>query len=752
VSDVGPQLVYSARERDAGCVPVARSLARRLADRGRPADGGWILACVVAPELWRPSALDNPARVLAMDAAELLAGGGEVLAAAEVYLAAGDRGRAQRLLERHGDPTAMRRLKDTDEPRLMLGQGGLTGKGSVTTLHAIRRRALAALTEVDDLVGEDQLLSLLELLGLDLPAARLAEQQKDFARAGKAWERAGKPIESARAWYRAGDTEQALATLVKVEIDHPEYRAACVLAIRLAARLERLDYALDHLVGSFVEQSPVNKAEQDAMAQLARLYFDNGHLGPADELRRMLRGEGRAGSERFDAAELPGLPTLPPIDSVSELEVEVEDTDDDEDEEDLLHLDPEAWGAVADDGSPSGSVGRREPQDSGERGVPPAEERSRRSAADAGQGASGEVAAGDDSRGGDGEGEDGEREDGEGEDGEGEDGEHDSLETWTDDLVPPVSLERDTSDVADARPSMPPAGRATPATVGGRRSSKEGESDSLVGMVVGGRYAVEALIGKGGTGVVYRAEDLELGEPVALKFLSGLTPDKASLARFRRELRLARRLTHHNIVRLFDLGEDRGSYFISMELLDGIVLRQAPRDRLPIEQKVAVIAQAAAGLAYAHSRAVVHRDVKPDNLFLTRDGVVKVMDFGLARAAGGHHVTITGLIAGTPTYMAPEQAKEFSAAGAASDQYSLAVVAYELLAGRPPFIHKEVLPLLRLHAETAPSPPSRYAPHLPRSIDGVICRALAKDPHARFPDIRALGRALCEAAGVRPAS
>ncbi|RME20936.1 MAG: hypothetical protein D6798_19260, partial [Deltaproteobacteria bacterium] len=272
MSDVGPQLVYSARERDAGCVPVARTLARRLVAQGRPADGGWILACVVAPELWRPAALETSARVLALDAAELLAGGGEVLAAAELYLAAGDRGRARRLVERLGNPTAMRRLNEAEEPRLMLSQGGLTGEGAVTTLRAIRTRALEALTETDDLVAEEQLLTLLELLGLDTPAARLAERQQEFARAARAWERAGEPIKAARAAYRGGDTERVLEILVKVEPDHPEYRAACVLAIRLAARLEWLDYALDHLVGDFIEQPPRNDAEREAFALLARLY------------------------------------------------------------------------------------------------------------------------------------------------------------------------------------------------------------------------------------------------------------------------------------------------------------------------------------------------------------------------------------------------------------------------------------------------------------------------------------------------
>ena len=148
----------------------------------------------------------------------------------------------------------------------------------------------------------------------------------------------------------------------------------------------------------------------------------------------------------------------------------------------------------------------------------------------------------------------------------------------------------------------------------------------------------------------------------------------------------------------------------------------------------------------------MHRDIKPENLFVTRQGRLKVMDFGLARTDEASTVTVAGMLAGTPAYMSPEQIRSLADAGPAGDQYALGVVAFELLAGRPPFVHGELLPLLRMHAEAPPPSVRAFQPGAPSALDAVLHRGLAKRPEDRFPDCCSLARALAEAAGVPPSS
>ncbi|MBU0665681.1 MAG: serine/threonine protein kinase, partial [Proteobacteria bacterium] len=301
-----------------------------------------------------------------------------------------------------------------------------------------------------------------------------------------------------------------------------------------------------------------------------------------------------------------------------------------------------------------------------------------------------------------------------------------------------------------APPSEPPRRAARPS--GGSQPTldfDDGEGPGAEvqpvgpGVLVAGRYRVEKMLGQGGMGAVYRAFDLELSEPVALKVLTGASHSEASLARFRQELKLSRRLSHRNIVRVHDIGLHAGQYFISMELLQGADLRRHLEARaLPRGIGIDLMVQATEGLQAAHDLGVVHRDIKPENLFVTLETVVKVMDFGIARAVQAPGMTMAGVMGGTACYMSPEQASDFSSANPASDQYSLAVVVYELLVGRPPFEHPALLPLLHMHATEPPPPLRDEDPSIPEAVEAAVLRALAKLPCERFESCAAFGEAL----------
>ena len=276
-----------------------------------------------------------------------------------------------------------------------------------------------------------------------------------------------------------------------------------------------------------------------------------------------------------------------------------------------------------------------------------------------------------------------------------------------------------------------------------------------------GRYRVEQRIGRGGMGEVWSAYDGTLRRRVALKVMR-LDADDVALARFEREVHATTDLTHPNTVRVLDFGttEDGLTYY-AMELLEGETLsRLIEREgALPAARAVHFGLQAARALAEAHLRGIVHRDVKPENLFVTRAGdegdFLKVLDFGIARrdqASGGESLTATGLVAGTPQYIAPEVI-EGREASAAADVYALGMVLYQLLTGRFPYDATDGPALFLAHLTHDPSPPSRYA-EVPDDVERVVMQCLAKRPEARFADAGVLLDALasCELAGKwRPA-
>jgi eukaryotic-like serine/threonine-protein kinase len=271
--------------------------------------------------------------------------------------------------------------------------------------------------------------------------------------------------------------------------------------------------------------------------------------------------------------------------------------------------------------------------------------------------------------------------------------------------------------------------------------------------VYSGRYEVTHLVARGGMAQVYRAVDLQLDRPVALKVLfPELSVDRTFVERFRREAQAAANLSHPNIVPVFDWGQDDGAYFIVMEYVDGRPLSAVLRDPepLPPNQIAAVGAGVAAALSYAHRHGVIHRDVKPGNVLLTPDGDVKVTDFGIARAVNTEEsLTQTGAVMGTAAYFSPEQA-EGKGVDARSDIYSLGVVLYEMAAGRPPFTGDSPVAVASKHVRDVPALPREVNPAVPLALEAVVMKAMAKNPDDRYANAEELRADLLRFADGRP--
>jgi eukaryotic-like serine/threonine-protein kinase len=260
---------------------------------------------------------------------------------------------------------------------------------------------------------------------------------------------------------------------------------------------------------------------------------------------------------------------------------------------------------------------------------------------------------------------------------------------------------------------------------------------------IGGRYRIERPLGHGGMATVYLGRDTELERPVAIKVLAeNLAGEDEFRRRFVREAKLAARLSDPNVVGIYDAGEDDGRLYIVMEHVDGETLADllARRRRLPPDEARELAAQAASGLAHAHEAGLVHRDVKPQNLILRRDGTVKIADFGIARAAETT-ITQTGTVLGTAAYLAPEQALGEKVTPAA-DVYSLGAVLYELLTGRPPFEFESLADLAAQQARMEITPVRELAADVPPELEDIVMRCLARNPAYRPASAGELARVL----------
>jgi eukaryotic-like serine/threonine-protein kinase len=265
---------------------------------------------------------------------------------------------------------------------------------------------------------------------------------------------------------------------------------------------------------------------------------------------------------------------------------------------------------------------------------------------------------------------------------------------------------------------------------------------SLVGQVFSNRYRIEREIAHGGMAEVYLARDESLDRLVALKALfPEYAREPSFVERFRREAQAAANLNHPNIVAIYDWGQESGTYFIVMEYVEGRSLRDLIRSEGALDpgQAADITAEIASALAFAHRSGVVHRDVKPGNVLLTRSGTVKVTDFGIARAGTSDGLTQTGSVMGTATYFSPEQAQGLAVDGR-SDVYSVGVVLYELVCGVAPFIAESPVSVAYKHVREEPIPPSQRTAGIPPALEQIIMTALAKDPERRYQsadDLRA---------------
>src|SRR3954469_5954509 len=253
-----------------------------------------------------------------------------------------------------------------------------------------------------------------------------------------------------------------------------------------------------------------------------------------------------------------------------------------------------------------------------------------------------------------------------------------------------------------------------------------------------GRYKIVRELGRGAMGVVYHAIDPHIGRPVAIKTiqLGALRkPEEQERLRERlfREARSDGILSHPGIVTIYDVDQQADLAYIAMEYVDGATLEQvlSGSATLPSERMFSILGQTAVALDYAHSKGIVHRDIKPANIMVTADGTSKITDFGIAKIAASEHLTMTGSIVGTPHYMSPEQVQGQAVDGR-SDQFSLAVIAYEMLTGEKPYTGEHLTTVVYKIVAEEPAPPHRLNPTLGGAIELVMQKAMAKKPDARF--------------------
>lgn len=272
------------------------------------------------------------------------------------------------------------------------------------------------------------------------------------------------------------------------------------------------------------------------------------------------------------------------------------------------------------------------------------------------------------------------------------------------------------------------------------------QHDPLLGVVLDGRYRVDALIATGGMSSVYRGLDLRLDRPVALKVMdSRYARDEHFLTRFQREARAVARLKDPGLVSVYDQGIDGQHPFLVMELIEGGTLRELLRERgpMPPHAVAAVLGPVLSGLAVAHHAGLVHRDVKPENVLISDDGEVKIADFGLVRAVAEAKITSTSVILGTAAYLSPEQVGTGDA-GPRSDVYAVGILAYELLTGVTPFTGDNPLTVAYQRMDNDVPAPSTAIAGVPSEFDELVMRATARDPNVRYADAQDMGTELDE--------
>lgn len=282
-----------------------------------------------------------------------------------------------------------------------------------------------------------------------------------------------------------------------------------------------------------------------------------------------------------------------------------------------------------------------------------------------------------------------------------------------------------------------PGGAADPALTTTMGYASGNLSD---GVLFANRYLVIEELGKGGMGSVYRVLDIKVDEEVALKFLNqDVAADHSAIERFRSELRITRKIAHHNVCRVFDLGEEGKSFFITMEYIAGEDLAHMIKrlGQLPAERGYQIARQVCEGLAEVHSLGIIHRDLKPKNIMIDNDGRAKIMDFGLARTPHGMHLTQAGHVVGTPSYMSPEQLNG-EPVDPRSDVFAMGVTMYAMMTGALPFDAETTTMLALQHRTVKPRSPHLLNPRVPEDLSRIILKCLQVDKAARYPSAREL--------------
>ncbi len=295
------------------------------------------------------------------------------------------------------------------------------------------------------------------------------------------------------------------------------------------------------------------------------------------------------------------------------------------------------------------------------------------------------------------------------------------------------------TDPTDAGPD-PRSGRPSEDFFDLTKTIEAPKKELTRGTTLANRYEIIEELGKGGMGRVYRVEDTKLKQEVALKLIKPeIAKDKKTIERFRNELKLAREIAHRNVCRMYDLNEEKGTHYITMEYVRGEDLRSSIRrfGQLPIGKSISIAKQICEGLAEAHRLGVVHRDLKSNNIMIDKEGNVRIMDFGIARSLEAKRITGAGVMIGTPEYMSPEQV-EGKEVDQRSDIYSLGVILYEMVTGRLPFEGETSLSIAMKHKSEEPPDPKDLNDQISEGFSQVILRCMKKDKEKRYQDAEEL--------------
>jgi len=659
--------------------------ARILSGQRRFSDAAELLMRGVAVPIEQVPTLGAEGKKLALMAAVCFARAGQNSEAVTLFVALKEYQRAAQTLEKAGDLVGAARVLASARERHTAAHLPQGVGGAAVTVDAARKLEAQGKPEL-----AIQMYVQLRRYG---EAARVAMEIEHFGDAGSFYAEAGMVYDAGAAYVSAGDSGKAVENFVRVPVEDKRYRAAANEVARLAAQLSHLDVRMDNFLARFIAEGPKEAKELESFYQLGRVFERHDLLENAKEVLRKI------------AAARPGYRDT--TEWLERLEEKTRLTS--SQYERLLKQDeaarrPSTEPPPLPDLPPLPKARESQPLSTAPMGpsapeappVPPTNLLSREVSED--------------------------------------------VERIARELNPSPRGAQATGNTLFAvgvTNSIPPSDRKLEAV--------NLEPQALApGTILADRYRLDQQIGQGGSGVVFRATDLELSEEIALKIFKPANEDEQALARFRQELQLSRQLVHPNIARLFEFGLYRGCRFITMELLLGCDLKHLLTGPMEVGRGIYLLTQVCSGLKAAHDRGIVHRDIKPENLFVVRNDVVKVMDFGIAKRQLTRGVTMAGMVAGTPEYISPEQIDNFTAVTPVSDLYSLGVVAYEMFTGELPFKSNELVPLLMMHINNEPPPLRTKVPSIPEPLERLVLRLLAKKPEQRFPDAGALASALEE--------